>query len=337
MKLATFSFDTPLGRATRVGMPVGGTMIDLTAAAEYALSRRYTTGRARELAHALVPPEMVAFIETGEPALELAASVAELAAQDRLPAEVDGSRVSWAAAEVSWEAPLRPRSLREFGVFPAHLAHLGITVPPAWYRLPMYFKSSTASVVGTDTTVRWPVFTAQLDFELELAAVIGRRVQDVAEADALAAVFGYTIFNDFSARDIQRAEQTYQVGPAKGKDFCNALGPVIVTRDEFDPVDAHVTARVNGTVWADTDTSGMHFTWDALVAHAAYEEPLVPGDVLTAGTVPGCCATEYFLDCGRSTDDGLLQPGDVVELEVEGIGTLRNTVGPRPAELRLDY
>jgi 2-keto-4-pentenoate hydratase/2-oxohepta-3-ene-1,7-dioic acid hydratase in catechol pathway len=313
-------------------------MIDVTNAAAELLRVRKGGTRARDVAAAVTPPDMVEFIATGALALELATEAVDAVRAGTIgPRTSDDARIVWADDEIRVEAPLRPRSMREFGVFTGHLAHLGITPPPAWYKMPLCFKGNPESVIGPDTTIRWPAFTRLLDFELEIGAVIGRPALNLDRDEAMDAVFGYTIFNDISARDIQRAEQTYQVGPAKGKDFCNVLGPVIVTRDELGDGDLEVVVRVNGHEWTRSDTSGMYHGWPTLVAHASWEEALVPGDLLTAGTVSGCCATEYLLDQGRDPADDLLAPGDVIEFEVSGIGVLRNTVGERPDRLRLDY
>jgi 2-keto-4-pentenoate hydratase/2-oxohepta-3-ene-1,7-dioic acid hydratase in catechol pathway len=338
MKLATYSYACAQGRESRVGVPDEQGMVDVTNAAAELLRLRKGGTRAREVAAAVTPPDMIEFIATGAMALELAAEAVDAVRDGTIGALTsDGARIVWAEDDIRVEAPLRPRSMREFGVFTGHLEHLGIRIPETWYKLPLYFKGNPQSVIGPDQTIRWPAFTTMLDFELEIGAVIGRPALDLNRDEAMDAVFGYTIFNDVSARDIQRAEQTYQVGPAKGKDFCNVLGPVIVTRDELGDGDLDVVVRVNGREWVRTTTSGMYHPWPDLVAHASWEEALVPGDLLTAGTVAGCCATEYYLDQGKPPSEGLLAPGDVIEFEVAGIGTLRNTVGDRPAELSLNY
>jgi len=338
MKLATYSYAGAQGRRSRVGVPVEGGMIDVTNAAAELLRSRKGGTRAREVAEAVTPPDMIEFIATGAMALELAGEAVEAVRDTTIgPLTSDGARILWPREEIRLEAPLRPVSMREFGVYTGHLEHLGIRIPEAWYKLPLYFKGNPESVIGPEATIRWPAFTTMLDFELEIGAVIGRPGRDLGREEAMDAVFGYTIFNDVSARDIQQAEQTYQVGPAKGKDFCNVLGPVIVTRDELGDGDLEVRVRLNGREWTHTTTAGMYHPWPDLVAHASWEEDLVPGDLLTAGTVAGCCATEYFLDRGRPVSEGLLEPGDVIELEVTGIGILRNTVGDRPPQLDLDY
>jgi fumarylacetoacetate (FAA) hydrolase len=134
---------------------------------------------------------------------------------------------------------------------------------------------------------------------------------------------GFTIMNDWSARDVQREEMKVGLGPSKGKDFATSLGPIVVTPDEFDGSSATMVARVNGEERSRGELGDMHHSWAAIIEHAARNTELYAGDVLGSGTVGTGCILE--LGDGR-----WLQPGDVVELEVEGIGVLRNTVGPRP-------
>lgn len=338
MRLATYSYATPRGRENRVGVLHGAGLVDVTAVTAELLRHRKGAERARQIAEAVAPPNMNDFIATGAMALEFVTEALQaFDAHEIESVSSSGQKVMWSLDDVRLEAPLRPASMREFGVFDKHLEHLGINIPPVWFRLPLYFKGNPRSVIGPEQPILWPAFTESLDFELEIGAVIGRTVRNVAAEDAMDAIYGYTIFNDISARDIQRAEQIYQVGPAKGKDFCNVLGPVLVTRDELGDGVLEVAVRVNGQEWIRTDTGGMYHSWADLIAHASWEEELVPGDLITAGTVTGCCALEYFLDNGRPITGALLAPGDVIELEVSGIGVLRNTVGPRPERMVLDY
>ena len=156
-----------------------------------------------------------------------------------------------------------------------------------------------------------------MDYELELACVIGKEGTDISEDGAAAHVGGYTVMNDWSARDIQMEEMSVGLGPAKGKDFATSLGPWLVTPDEFNPADARMTARINGEVWSDGNIGQIHWSFAQMIAHASMDETLYPGDVLGSGTVGGGCGLEL---------DRWLQSGDVVELEVEGIGVLRNRV-----------
>ena len=219
--------------------------------------------------------------------------------------------------EVRLLAPVqRPPSIRDFYAFEQHVrgarALRGAGPPPSeWYELPVFYFSNPAAVYGPDDEIPFTDGVEELDYELELAAVIG--------ADG--AIGGFTVMNDWSARDVQRAEMRVGLGPAKGKDFATSLGPVLVTVDELDGSEAEMVARVNGEERSRGNARDMHHPWRAIVAHAARNTQLVPGDVLGSGTVGTGC----ILEAG---DGRWLRPGDAVELEVEGIGVLRNTVGP---------
>jgi 2-keto-4-pentenoate hydratase/2-oxohepta-3-ene-1,7-dioic acid hydratase in catechol pathway len=232
--------------------------------------------------------------------------------------------------EVRLLAPLFPESLRDFLAFEDHVrraaARRGEEVPPYWYEAPVYYKGNPRSVIGPDDECPWPAYSSRLDLELELAMVIGRSGRDVSVADAPGHVFGFTIFNDFSARDVQAKESSTWLGPAKSKDFANALGPCIVTADEVgtEP-DLEMICRVNGHEWGRARSSEARWSWAEMIAHVSAAEDVRPGDVYGSGTPGGCCG----LDLGRE-----LAPGDVVELEVESIGVLRNVIGTPAAPIR---
>ncbi len=191
-------------------------------------------------------------------------------------------------------------------------------IPKIWFEQPLYFKGNPRSVIGPDDDVIWPNFAKLMDYELELAVIVGGPAKDLTPENASDAIFGYTIFNDFSARDMQSRETQFRLGPAKGKDFDtgNALGPVIVTPDEIpDPAALAMIARVNGQERVRTNSGGMqHSIIDTLV-HLSQSETLYPGDVIGLGTVGNGCGYESLT---------FLNEGDVVELEIEGIGILRN-------------
>jgi len=212
-------------------------------------------------------------------------------------------------------APIpEPPSVRDFYAFEQHVANArarrGGEVPPEWYEIPVFYFSNPAAIVGPDADVAYPVGTEELDYELEVAAVIG----------AGGAIAGFTVMNDWSARDLQRQETRVGLGPAKGKDFATSLGPVLVTVDEFDGGAATMTARVNGEERSRGELADLHFSWDEIVARAALNTTLRPGDVIGSGTVGTGCILEHG-------DGRWLRPGDVVELEVEGLGVLRNRIG----------
>ena len=217
-------------------------------------------------------------------------------------------------AEIELRAPvLHPPSVRDFYAFEQHVrtawASRGQDVPPEWYEIPVFYFSNPAAIYGPDDDVPYPPETRELDYELEVAAVIG------ADGE----IGGFTVMNDWSARDLQRAEMRVGLGPSKGKDFATSLGPIIVTPDEFDGTSGTMVARVNGEERSRGELGDMHHSWPAIVAHAAQNTHLRPGDVLGSGTVGTGCIFEHG-------DGRWLQRGDVVELEVEGIGVLRNAV-----------
>jgi fumarylacetoacetate (FAA) hydrolase len=225
--------------------------------------------------------------------------------------------------EVKLLAPvLHPPSVRDFYAFEQHVATAraarGLEVPPEWYEQPVFYFSNPAAIYGPDDEIPYPEGTDELDYELEVAAVIG----------AEGAIGGFTIMNDWSARDLQRVEMKVGLGPAKGKDFATSLGPIVVTVDEFPGVEAEMVARVNGEERSRGNLRDLHFGWERIREQAAWNTTLRPGDVLGSGTVGTGCILE--LGDGR-----WLQPGDEVELEVEGLGVLRNVVGARPQIARL--
>jgi fumarylacetoacetate (FAA) hydrolase len=227
----------------------------------------------------------------------------------------------YALEDVDLLAPIpRPPSIRDFYAFEQHVQRArdlrgAGPPPPEWYEIPVFYFSNPAAIYGPEAVVPYPQGVAELDYELELAAVIG---------DA-GRVAGFTVMNDWSARDLQRAEMAVGLGPAKGKDFATSLGPVVVTVDELDGSEAEMVARVNGVECSRGNARDMHHSWEAILAQAGRNTRLVPGDVLGSGTVGSGC----LLEAGHGR---WLQPGDVVELEIEGIGVLRNTIGPVRSE-----
>jgi fumarylacetoacetate (FAA) hydrolase len=237
-------------------------------------------------------------------------------------------------ASVRLRAPiLQPPTVRDFMVYEGH-ANAGGTrqLSDAWYRLPIFYFSSPLRIFGPEEAVPYPSASDQLDYELELGAVIGREGSNIPEADAFSYIAGFTIFNDWSCRDLQRDEMEARLGPAKGKDAATSLGPWMVTTDELAPfirdgrLHVRCTLRVNGVQWMDNDGGLMYHTWGAMIERASRDSRIVPGDVLGGGTVTGG-------SIGEAIRNGLparyLQPGDMVEIEVEGIGVLRNAIAPK--------
>jgi fumarylacetoacetate (FAA) hydrolase len=262
-------------------------------------------------------------LERGWPGLIEGDRVIQLAAQTLQSFFTGGGKArhhaEFALDEVELRPPvLHPPSVRDFYAFEQHVraarGQRGLDVPREWYETPVFYFSNPAAIFGPDEEIPYPAGTSELDYELEVAAVIG--------ADG--AIGGFTVMNDWSARDLQRAEMRVGLGPSKGKDFATTLGPILVTPDEFDGRSARMVARVNGEERSRGELADMHHSWGAIAAHAARNTRLLPGDVLGSGTVGTGCILEHG-------DGRWLRPGDVVELEVEGIGVLRNTVGAAPA------
>jgi 2-keto-4-pentenoate hydratase/2-oxohepta-3-ene-1,7-dioic acid hydratase in catechol pathway len=194
-----------------------------------------------------------------------------------------------------------------------------LAVPQAWYERPLFYHPNRLNVIGTDEDVRWPAYSQLMDFELEFGCYIGAPGKDISKEAARDHIFGYTIFNDFSARDEQTREMPGQLGPGKGKDFdgSNAMGPCLVTADEIDPYRLTMIARVNGEEWGRGNSSEMGWTFEDCIAHVSRSETLGAGEFFGSGTVGNGCGLEHLR---------FLKSGDVVELEVEGIGILRNRV-----------
>ncbi|HJT38140.1 MAG TPA: fumarylacetoacetate hydrolase family protein [Actinomycetota bacterium] len=221
--------------------------------------------------------------------------------------------------DVELLAPVEPASLRDFLAFEDHAkagaARRGEELNPAWYEMPVYYKGNHRSILGPDEPLVWPTWTEKLDFELELACIVGARGHDLTEQEAERAIFGYTIMNDWSARDVQRAEMAMRLGPAKSKDFATSLGPCIVTADEFSPASGlAMRARVNGETWFETTGARMHWTFAQMIAYVSRSEDVYPRDVYGSGTAYGGCGLDQ---------DRWLPRGATVELEIDGIGTLR--------------
>ncbi|HXD63260.1 MAG TPA: fumarylacetoacetate hydrolase family protein [Solirubrobacteraceae bacterium] len=209
----------------------------------------------------------------------------------------------------------RPPSIRDFMAFEEHVRNAralrGQEVPPAWYEIPVFYFTNPGAVYGDGEDIPMPADTQMLDYELELACVIG--------ADGRPE--GFTILNDFSARDLQFREMPVGLGPAKGKDFATAMGPVLVSPDELPAdLDMRAIARVNGEVRTDSRTGDIYHSWDRLIEAAARNTPgLIAGEVIGSGTVGRGCILEHG-------DGRWLARGDEIELEIEGIGVLRNRV-----------
>lgn len=237
------------------------------------------------------------------------------------------------ASDVALLAPIpKPPSVRDFYAFEAHVIaarrRRGLDLVPEWYQFPVFYFSNHQAIAGPDALIRRPAASTALDYELEVACVIGKEGRDIGAEEADSYIFGYCIMNDWSARDLQREEVKVGLGPAKGKDFATSLGPYLVTKDELERYRAggrhelEMVARVNGAELSRGNLRDLHYTFGDMIARASADATLYPGDIIGSGTVGTGCILELGPEVHR-----WLETGDVVELEVTGLGLLRNTIG----------
>lgn len=343
MKLATFRIATPVGPVDRFGMVhMAGGRTWLVDANFACAAQAAANGHHAPLAwaDAMLPSELSAYctlygvsLAPLEAALKFALSQFDPARPGAL-AGPRGERVVWALEEVRLRPPVpRVPVLRDFAAFEDHLENtfgkMGLKIPPVWYEQPTAFKANSTSLVGHDDEVVWPRYTEKLDYELEVAAVIGKPGRNVSLADANQHVLGYTLLNDFSARDTQRGEMAISTGPFKGKDFAWGLGPWIVTLDELgDPATLKMSVRINGETWAESTPGEMQWSFPEVVAYTSQDETLNIGDVIGSGTVNRGCGFEI---------DRWVKPGDTVELVADRIGVLRNRIALKSTEPKVAW
>lgn len=328
MKLATFTRSTPVSHIGIVHTD-DQMVFDLTLAAS-----GHGSGHARSQAFG----SMLSLMAAGEGALDQARELLNRYAGDP---EMDVPLHS-----VQLQAPVpRPESIRDFVTFPGHILgapkalralsrKMGIQptgtdpaapeVPAVYMRHPNFYKGNRFTVVGTGADIRRPRDCRYLDYELEFGVFIGTHGTNIPRSKASAYIFGYSVFNDFSARDIQVLEMGGMTGPCKSKDFStgNAIGPWIVTTDEIaDPYSLTMRSSVNGETWCTGTSSHMLHSFEDMIEYVSRDEPLHPGEFFGSGTVGGGTGMEI---------DRFLQDGDIIEMEVQGLGTLRNRITPAP-------
>lgn len=322
MKLCTFEVQTRVGRFQRLGAAIPDGIADLNFAFERMLDTQGDR-QPKPLAAARVPTRMLDFLDAGERALEDACRAISFLAESGEIAGVDGQALFYRPDEVKLLTPLpNPRSIRDFYAFEAHVKRgfekRGEPMPAEWYELPVYYKTAHHNIIGTDNDAPWPSFTEKFDYELELAAIIGERGGNIRQSEARRYIVGFTVMNDFSARDIQKKEMKVRLGPAKGKDWCTALGPWLVTADEIpDPYNLAMEARVNGETWSKGNSGSIQWKFEQMIEFVSQDDFVMPGDILGSGTVGTGCGLEL---------DRWVKRGDTIELEIEKIGTLRNRV-----------
>ncbi|HET6938113.1 MAG TPA: fumarylacetoacetate hydrolase family protein [Nocardioides sp.] len=235
-------------------------------------------------------------------------------------------------AETDLLLPYKPPSIRDFVTFESHVEGVrrsidnAVGVPEAWYDAPTFYFTNPHALYGPGEAITRPLTCRALDFELEVACVLGAGGSSLSESEAVEAIFGYTILNDWSARDLQSREMQVGLGPAKGKDFATSFGPWIVTADELPSLDLECRAYVNGELIGQDRLSHMNWTFPELVVHASRDSVVVAGDLLASGTTGGGgCLAELWGRNGAQTPPPL-EPGDEVRLEVDGIGVLVGSV-----------
>ncbi len=285
---------------------VEGFVVDLVAAAQQAGTP--------------LPSTMQSFIEAGDDAWAVARKLTQVAPKD--------ARRDLASLELLAPLP-RPIRLRDASLFLDHLeasfAKLGRPMSPEFRKQVIYYNADHLHVFGPNADIPWPAPSEWIDYELEWACVVGRTGSDITVEDAGSHIFGYTIFNDWSARDLQIPFMETGLGPCGGKDFANSIGPCIATPDEFEDLRAlKMSARINGEVWSRGTTANMTHRFEDAISQFSRNRVLYAGEIIGSGTVLNGCGFEL----GRR-----LAIGDTVELEVEGIGILANRV-VRAAALR---
>jgi 2-keto-4-pentenoate hydratase/2-oxohepta-3-ene-1,7-dioic acid hydratase in catechol pathway len=242
--------------------------------------------------------------------------------------------------------PIEPRAMRDFVAFERHIAGMkkgegAAGVPDAWYEAPVFLFMNPWSVIGAEDDVPAPPDTSVLDFELEIAAVVGRTAHNVSEADAGDYIAGYCVMNDWSARDLQSREMSVGLGPSKGKDFATTIGPWITTADELEHrtvngrLALEMSVSINGVEVGRDSGENMSWTFPQLLAHASRAATVGAGDILASGTCSGGSLGEIWARRGERTPPPLL-PGDVVTMEIDGLGRISNrVVDPDPAPARV--
>lgn len=245
------------------------------------------------------------------------------------------SREALSFDEVNFHSPIHPTTLRDFYAFETHVKtanrNRGQDVPENWYKFPVFYFSNPNNNYGHEEEIPCPPYTQALDYELEIAAVIGKRGINIRPEDAASYIFGFTIFNDWSARDLQVQEMRVNFGPVKSKDFACSFGPVLLTLDELADratsrpgvYDLEMVARINGVEKSRGNFNTIYWSFGDMIARASQSVYLNPGDVIGSGTVGTGCLYELTKNQGP-----WLNVGDVVELEIERIGVLRNTIAP---------
>lgn len=305
MRLVTFI--SPKSAQGRLGAWLGDFVLDLA-----------------EASQGKIPSSMLAFLENSGPNLREAQEAVKNPKKEILIPFKD----------IQLKAPLpNPPALKDFFAFEDHAKagskRRGVELAPEWYEIPAYYKGNHREIYGPEDVIPWPYYSEKLDFECEIACVVGKAGRNLSPQEAQQHIFGYMMYNDYSARDIQRKEMRLLFGPNKGKDFANAFGPCLLTADEADPIkDFSMEVRVNGEKWSEGHYKNQQWGFPSMVSYVSQEETVHPGDIFGTGT--------FFTGCGLDLDRWI-KPGDVVDISAGKIGTLRNVIGKPSRKAELNY
>lgn len=276
-----------------------------------------------EATNGSLPEKLIDFLEQSEQYMIVAAQLLQL---------TDGDKGVYPIHEVRLIAPLPvPRSFRDFYAFEQHVKsareNRGLGMIPEWYQIPVFYFSNHLAVKGPEDNISKPIECNWLDFELEVACIVGKEGRNIKADEAEDFIFGYCILNDWSARDLQRQEMKVGLGPAKGKDFATSVGPWIITKDELEDLrsdkgfDISMKARVNGVLLSEGNMKDIYYSFGEMIERASAGVTLYPGEMIGSGTVGTGCILELGTEVHR-----WLQPGDVVEFEIDKLGVLKNSI-----------
>lgn len=276
-----------------------------------------------EASNGTLPDNMLAFIENHAAFMEYIQENKGL---------IETGNGSYPLNEVTLNAPLpNPKSVRDFYAFEQHVKtareNRGLEMIPEWYEIPVFYFTNHLAIKGPEDEIIRPQACEWLDYELEIACVIGKEGRNIKAEDAEQHIFGFFIMNDWSARDLQRHEMKVGLGPAKGKDFATSFGPYLVTKDELETLKSEkgynlqMTARVNGRELSSGNVKDLYYSFSEMIERASAGTTLYPGEVIGSGTVGTGCILELGTGIHR-----WLEPGDEVELEIEGLGVLKNKI-----------
>ncbi|MEH7125908.1 fumarylacetoacetate hydrolase family protein [Bacillus sp. JJ1773] len=274
-----------------------------------------------EASNGVLPKDMLSFLENHPYFLTYISSTLSTTDHGVYPLE-----------KVILKAPLpNPKSFRDFYAFEEHVKNAreirGLEMIPEWYDIPVFYFSNHLAIKGPNEMISRPKHCHWLDYELEIACVIGKEGKDIKAENADDYIFGYCILNDWSARDIQRKEMKVGLGPAKGKDFATSIGPYIVSKDELEKhriengYDLSMTAKVNDVLLSEGNMSDIYYSFAEMIERASDGVTLYPGDLIGSGTVGSGCILELGTDVHR-----WLEPGDEVELEITALGAIKNII-----------